>query len=116
MGAGVNAGDQILKPWVAKVGAYHTAFISHDGASRFTIGRCKDGRLDKAGPTLANPAVLANGGSPNLPVRIGGIHENTKAGRITFEEVDIYNRALDQTEIIKAHNALYALAQTRGRS
>jgi hypothetical protein len=115
MGTAVNEGDQLLRPWVAKVGAFHTLFMSHDGAGKFVLGRYKDGKFDKGGPTIANPAVLANGGSPLLPVRMGGIHQNARAGTITYEAAAIYSRALDPTEIIKTSDALFALAVARGR-
>lgn len=113
--AGVGVSRQVMSPWVELVGAYHTCFMSHDGAGNFTLGRIKDGKFDKTG-FLVTPSTLLNGGSAILPFRIGGVHTNAKAGTITFEAAAVWDRELDQSEVVQVHTAMLALAVARGRS
>jgi hypothetical protein len=113
--SGVAVGKQVLPPWVAVTGSYHTLFVSHDGLGNYTVGRCKGGRFDKAGMNIV-PSTLINGGSANQPFRIGGVSENTILGTLTIEAGVAYDRELDQSEILQAHTALLAIATARGRS
>jgi hypothetical protein len=113
--AAVPTSRQILPPWVSLVGAYHTVYMSHDGAGNFTLGRIKDGKFDKIG-FFQTPSTLLNGGSAILPFRIGGVHQNAKAGTITYEAAAVWDRELDQTEVTQVHTTLLALAVARSRS